>query len=254
MPGLVANFSVDEVDAMTVSVEWQSPREPNGIILGYEIFYRVTGATENLSIPISVSDLMSMNTFQRNITGLMAFTDYEVRMRARTSVGFGLYTSFQTVRTDPDSASAPTLTAMALNSTSIMLKWNYPSMPRGSIIGYLINSNASASNVSTGVRAGVSVSSDGDGIEVNITLEPVNDMTDQKFVFASLTPSVFYSFTVRAYSFQFEDDNSPFVQHLGEPSNTVIVQTNQGSKSEMLSKFVLIKNHDLIFSQFPLLR
>ena len=216
------------MNEMTISVEWQEPQEPNGIILDYEIFYRVTGATENESIVISAADLMSENTFQRNITGLMAFTDYEVRMRARTSAGFGPYTDFQTVRTDPASASAPTLTAMVVNSTSIMLEWNYPSMPRGNIIGYLINSNASVSNV----PAGFSVSSDGDGIEVNITLENVDDMSNQQFVFVSLAPSVFYSFTVRAYSFQLEDDNSPFVLHLGEPSNAVIVQTNQDSKSE----------------------
>ena len=238
MPGSVTNFSVDEVNETAISVEWQAPQEPNGIILDYEIFYRVAGATENEFITISVTDLMSVDTFQRSITGLMAFTDYDVRMRAGTSAGFGMYTAFQTVRTDPASASAPTLTALVLNSTSIMLEWTYPSMPRGNIIGYLVNSNASVSNV----PAGVSVSSDDDGIEVNITLETVNDMSNQQLVFASLTPSVFYSFTVRAYSFQLEDENSPFFLHLGEPSNTEIVQTNQDSKSERLCIFVLVNN------------
>ena len=226
VPGLVANFSVDEVNETSISIEWNPPQEPNGIILGYEIFYHVTETNESESIAISAIDLTSMDAFQWNITGLMAFADYNVRMRARTSAGFGLYTVFQTVRTDPASASAPILTAMALNSTSILLEWNYPSMPLGIIMGYLINTNTSASNI----PPDVSVSTASNGIEVNITLEIVNDMSNQQFVFASLTPFTSYSFTVRAYSFQPEDDNSPFIQHLGEPSNTVIVLTNQDSK------------------------
>lgn len=228
VPGPVTNFGVDEVNEMTISVEWQAPQDPNGIILDYTIFYRIAEATENLAIVISDTDPMSVGPFQRNVTGLMAFTDYDVWMRARTSVGLGSSTAFETVRTDPASASAPILTAMVLNSTSIMLEWTYPSMPRGSIVGYVISSNASDNNV----PADVNVRNVSDGIEVNITLGTVNDMDNQQFVFSSLTPFMFYSFSVRAYSFQLEDENSPFVLHLGQPSNTVTMQTNASSKKK----------------------
>ena len=226
VPGPVTNFIVDEVNETTISVEWQAPQDPNGIILDYTIFYNNTETTENEFLVISDTDPMSMGPFRRNVTGLMAFTDYVVWMRARTSAGLGSYTAFETVRTDPTGASAPTLTATVLSSTSIMLEWTYPSMPRGSIVGYVISSNASKSNV----PAGVSVKNASDGIEVNITLEVVDDMANQQFVFSSLTPSVFYFFTVRAYSFQLEDENSPFVLHIGQPSNTVTMQTNESSK------------------------
>ena len=236
MPGPVTNFIVDEVNEMTISVEWRAPQDPNGIILDYTIFYRTAGTTENESLVISDTDPMSMGPFQRNIMGLMAFTDYVVWMRARTSAGLGSSTALETVRTDPASASAPTLTATVLNSTSIMLEWTYPSMPRGTIVGYVISSNASDSNVS----ADISVENVGDGIEVNITLGMVDDMDNQQFVFSSLTPFTNYSFSVRAYSFQLPDSNSPFILHLGSSSNTEIVQTDEGSKSERLSNLLFI--------------
>ena len=70
---------------------WSPPAIPNGEIISYTITYNLTG------LPLSV---VVLNATQYNITGLNAYTFYEVAISASTIVGAGPSTLPLILRTD----------------------------------------------------------------------------------------------------------------------------------------------------------
>ena len=66
----------------TVTLSWMPPDPPNGIITQYQLQYRRVGG--------SYTSLQPLNTdLTRTVTGLTSGTQYEFRVRARTTVGYG---------------------------------------------------------------------------------------------------------------------------------------------------------------------
>ena len=107
-------------------------------------------------------------------------------------------------------------TVIILNSTSVELSWTYPDSPNGEIQGYSIL-YAEFPNAME--------------ILIDITLDTVDDSSDQRFVVTELLPFTQYSFRVRAFSF---DDKANFT-HIGIASNEIIVRTDEDGKIMLLN-------------------
>ena len=81
-PGVVSDLRLNGVGIDIISVRWNIPTVPNGVIIMYEIRYRKS----NSNGPYIMSN--TTNT-QYSIGGLLPFTNYTIGVRAYTSVGSG---------------------------------------------------------------------------------------------------------------------------------------------------------------------
>ena len=101
-------------------------------------------------------------------------------------------------------------TFVVLNSTAIKLSWKYPVSPNGKIEGYsILFAKLSVTKVTI----------------KNITLDTINDASDQTTVVAGLLPFTEYSFRVRAFSF-----DQPNFTHIGIATDEAIVRTAEDGK------------------------
>ena len=171
-----------EVDSTTVRVIFKSPASPNGIITHYLVNYSISDNLTNqdeVSTRIDVVEGQMIYTLE--LTNLTEFTSYTIEVSAFTRIGEG-NASTMVVATDPDMASPPTnLVATAINSTAVGLMWGYPLFPRGLISGYIIFID--------------------EVLEANLTLEVVDDRSNQSFIIDMLMPFTDYTFHVAAYAF-----------------------------------------------------
>ena len=81
-PGVVSDLRLNGVSIDLISVTWNIPTVPNGVIIMYEIRYRES----NNNGPYNMSNIV---TTQYSIRGLLPNTNYTVGVRAYTSVGPG---------------------------------------------------------------------------------------------------------------------------------------------------------------------
>ena len=60
-PGIVEIIDIIGISDMVLTVTWNPPIRPNGIITGYEVIYSVYGDdAENISIPV-INDINTIN-------------------------------------------------------------------------------------------------------------------------------------------------------------------------------------------------
>ena len=82
------------ISSRSLSVRWQSPKEENGIILTYVIYYGRVGSGERHSIVAMESER------SKNITNLKPYGNYSIEMVANTSVGYGEKSDLKFARTN----------------------------------------------------------------------------------------------------------------------------------------------------------
>uniref|UniRef100_A0AAQ5ZPJ0 Sidekick cell adhesion molecule 1a n=1 Tax=Amphiprion ocellaris TaxID=80972 RepID=A0AAQ5ZPJ0_AMPOC len=85
VPGPPVRMVFPEVRLSSVRVVWQPPAFPNGIILGYQISYRLDSRDPQRWTTVEVGS----NARQFTVTGLAAEQTYVFRLTARTAVGWG---------------------------------------------------------------------------------------------------------------------------------------------------------------------
>ena len=151
--------------------------------------------------------------FTIELTDLEVFSEYDIRVRAFTSRGPGIFTDIIRVRTDPAPASPPTDVQTTPDRRSILLEWGEPERPDGIIEGYYIITNATfPDSISTGV------------INTNTTV--LNVSSDVRSItFDNLIPYTIYEFAVAAYSFQLMDEDNNFAIIIGEFSDVITNRT-----------------------------
>lgn len=112
-------------------------------------------------------------------------------------------------------SSAPqSFMVVVLNSTAVELSWEYPDTPNGEIRGYSILYAEFPQN---------------EEVQINITLDMVNDASNQTTVVGGLVPFTRYSFRVRAFSFGDQNERPNFT-HIGIATNETIVRTAEDGK------------------------
>ncbi len=80
------SFMTAETTAFGVVLTWEDPQIPNGIIVSYTLSYNITSG--NVSIVIDV-----LTGRMHTLSGLDAYTYYEVTIMAETEIGSGPATS-----------------------------------------------------------------------------------------------------------------------------------------------------------------
>uniref|UniRef100_A0A3B3DXY3 Sidekick cell adhesion molecule 1b n=1 Tax=Oryzias melastigma TaxID=30732 RepID=A0A3B3DXY3_ORYME len=87
-PGPVHQLSFTEILDTTVRVSWAEPKEKNGIVTGYTLWWEVPGIESSL-----VERSLSNSTLQYRLTGLNSTTKYTIQVAALTAAGQGVVTS-----------------------------------------------------------------------------------------------------------------------------------------------------------------
>ena len=165
------------------------------------------------------------------LADLNAFSTYNIKVRAYTSVGAGAYV-VKSVRTDPAASSPPTnITATTITQTSLVLNWSPPSDPNGNIEGYYIRYNATFPN--TGNITTSELSNNEEVLNVSSSVTTIT--------FTDLSPYTLYTFSIAAYSFQHADNNSPFMIVMGQFSEDTSFRTLEAAPTPPLN-FTLIQS------------
>ena len=81
-PGVVSDLQLSGVGIDLISVMWNIPMVPNGVIITYEIRYRESNNN-------SQYNMSNTTNTQYSIGGLLPYTNYTIGVRAYTSVGPG---------------------------------------------------------------------------------------------------------------------------------------------------------------------
>ena len=121
---------------------------------------------------------------------------------------------------------------MVLNSTTVKLSWQYPESPNGEIRGYSILYSSIPDN---------------EMMILNITLDTVDDTSNQTTIVSGLTPFTYYGFRARAFSFGDQNKQRIFVQ-VGISTNEIIMRTDEDGK---VLQFITVCCHYLHFSIVP---
>ena len=98
MPSEPVNLSYENVTASSITLSWEPPLEPNGVILQYRVTY--VEAVTNRTVTIQNLDPAILGNTSLLIEDLMEYHYYEMRVAARTDKGFGNYSAPLTVLTD----------------------------------------------------------------------------------------------------------------------------------------------------------
>jgi len=98
---------------------------------------------------------------------------------------------------------------VALNSTAVEISWQYPESPSSEIKGYSILESSL--------------------VILNISLNVVDDNSNQSVVLSKLTPFTIYRYRVRAFSFG-DQNNRPDFVHIGIATDEIIVRTDEDGK------------------------
>ena len=114
-----------------ISVTWQLPSTPNGIVLRYEVTRKEQNSALMYVIYIG-------SAFEYIDTRLKPYTVYEYKVRSRNGAGTAesLWASARTGSGVPQGLSVPLVTV--INGISIRISWSSPSKPNGLITSYEI--------------------------------------------------------------------------------------------------------------------
>uniref|UniRef100_A0A3P8XKA3 receptor protein-tyrosine kinase n=1 Tax=Esox lucius TaxID=8010 RepID=A0A3P8XKA3_ESOLU len=111
-PSSVTSIQASDVTRHGVSLAWQQPDRPNGVILEYEVKYYEKDQKERSY------RVMKMASRSADITGLSPLTVYVFQVRARTAAGYGEFSAPFEFSTNSDPLP---LIGDATNSTLLLL-------------------------------------------------------------------------------------------------------------------------------------
>lgn len=97
-PDITAGFNLSST---SLTIEWSHipPEFVNGILLGYVIAYQISieaGSSQNIPIALEPGEL------SKNITDLLVYTEYCVRVAGRTRIGTGNWSECFNITTDEE--------------------------------------------------------------------------------------------------------------------------------------------------------
>uniref|UniRef100_A0A8C1Q4G4 Sidekick cell adhesion molecule 2b n=1 Tax=Cyprinus carpio TaxID=7962 RepID=A0A8C1Q4G4_CYPCA len=123
VPGPPVVILFPEVRTTSVRLIWQPPSQPNGIILAYQITYRLNSTNSNTA----TFDVLNSSARQYTVTGLRPESVYVLRIRAQTRKGWGEAAEALVVTTEkrarPQPTSRPTVPQENVLARSVLLSW-----------------------------------------------------------------------------------------------------------------------------------
>ena len=137
-PGRPDNVRVPTLEvlsATSMKVTWAAPGIPNGVITKYEVLYNFKGAQGNANLKdAGVAK-------EATLTGLLAYTLYEVRIRACTQRGCstGEANSARTYEAPPEGQNRPDFPRLDIGARRVLVTWNAPLKPNGFMLIYRLH-------------------------------------------------------------------------------------------------------------------
>nr|XP_015215986.1 PREDICTED: protein sidekick-1 isoform X1 [Lepisosteus oculatus]XP_015215987.1 PREDICTED: protein sidekick-1 isoform X1 [Lepisosteus oculatus] len=123
VPGPPVRLVFPEVRLTSVRVVWQPPVDPNGIIMGYQIAYRLAASDPNKFITVEVGS----NARQFTVTGLAPESAYVFRISAKTQQGWGSPAQAVVITTEKRDRPQPpkqlSVPQEQVQSRSLLLCW-----------------------------------------------------------------------------------------------------------------------------------
>ncbi|XP_051877097.1 protein sidekick-1 [Pristis pectinata] len=123
VPGPPIKLIFPEVQLTSVRVVWQTPENPNGIILGYRIAYRLATTEPNKFTTIEVSS----NARHYSATNLIPESPYLFRVSAKTRQGWGEPVEAVVITTQtrghPQPVTNLTIPQSEIRGRSLLLQW-----------------------------------------------------------------------------------------------------------------------------------
>ncbi|XP_028913332.1 protein sidekick-1 isoform X2 [Ornithorhynchus anatinus] len=122
-PGPPVRLVFPEVKLTSVRIVWQPPEEPNGIILGYQIAYRLAASSPNTFTTVEVGSTIR----QFMATDLTPESAYIFRTSAKTRQGWGEPLEATVITTEKRERPAPPsellIPQSKVSSRSLQLQW-----------------------------------------------------------------------------------------------------------------------------------
>uniref|UniRef100_A0A7N8YI12 Sidekick cell adhesion molecule 2b n=1 Tax=Mastacembelus armatus TaxID=205130 RepID=A0A7N8YI12_9TELE len=123
VPGPPVGILFPEVRPTSVRLIWQSPSQPNGIILAYQITYHLNSTNSNAA----TVDVLSPSARQYTVTSLKPESVYVFRITAQTRKGWGEAAEALVVTTEKRARPQPTSRPMVLqkdvHARQVLLSW-----------------------------------------------------------------------------------------------------------------------------------
>ncbi|XP_016144513.1 protein sidekick-2 [Sinocyclocheilus grahami] len=132
VPGPPVVILFPEVRTTSVRLIWQPPSQPNGIILAYQITYRLNSTNSNTA----TFDVLNSSARQYTVTGLRPESVYVFRIRAQTRKGWGEAAEALVVTTEKRGNAY----IQSATATQFDVTWDPPPLEtqNGDIQGYKI--------------------------------------------------------------------------------------------------------------------
>ncbi|XP_054860164.1 protein sidekick-2 isoform X3 [Amphiprion ocellaris] len=123
VPGPPVGILFPEVRTTSVRLIWQSPAQPNGIILAYQITYHLNSTNSNTA----TVDVLNPSARQYTVTGLKPESVYVFRITAQTRKGWGEAAEALVVTTEkrarPQPTSRPMVPQKDVQARQVLLSW-----------------------------------------------------------------------------------------------------------------------------------
>lgn len=123
-PSSPRNVRLSNVRPYSLTISWEIPQTTNGIIQKYQIWYQIVHSNEQ---PERI--LVQAPTMSYTLTGLLAYTEYQVNVRAATVENdVDLWGNFSNMAVTRTEAAAPSgapasVEAKAVSSTKVEVSW-----------------------------------------------------------------------------------------------------------------------------------
>ncbi|KAM7381296.1 hypothetical protein PAMA_012239 [Pampus argenteus] len=123
VPGPPVGILFPEVRTTSVRLIWQSPSQPNGIILAYQITYHLNSTNSNAA----TVDVLNPSARQYTVTSLKPESVYVFRITAQTRKGWGEAAEALVVTTEkrarPQPTSRPAVPQKDVQARHVLLSW-----------------------------------------------------------------------------------------------------------------------------------
>ena len=136
--GMIAP-SISSIFARNVTATWSAPLQPNGIIMGYRLEYRLLlDSSTSLPGEIVVAAETPASVTSATAMNLTPIMTYEFRVAAVNGAGSG-YSEWEVTTTAEDVPEGITeITVESRTSSSLTLTWGTPANPNGEIREYIL--------------------------------------------------------------------------------------------------------------------
>ena len=140
---------IDPPDVYTVSstsllIIWQPPPVPNGVITEYVLKRMFSPQSTNVRIVATLNSTV----FKYTDEGLLPYTNYSYTVTACNVGGCAESEAGEGTTDEALAAGVTQLSGSAVNFSSIVLSWDFPSEPNGVILQYLLYRESTGDNSS----------------------------------------------------------------------------------------------------------